>query len=291
MTHLLEEAVFRLSIRAHRGQQRSDIANREATFSTEKYDEWRDDDTTVAIEQAFDWERVKGKRVLEFGCGAGPLARMCAERGAASVIGADLSKVMIARAKDRYKDSNLPIEFICEPDAARISLPDNSVDIIFCFDVMEHIMEYEAIAKEWRRVLAPGGRILIWWQAWRHPYGHHLYTMIPLPWVHMLLSDAGLFRVATRIYEHPDFRPRFWHFDEHGQKKKDMYRKTKLVDLNKLTIGKFDTLMRRNGLTTQRKRLNPFGGQRFALLKKVLARSPWPDFFCSSVVYELEKPS
>jgi 2-polyprenyl-3-methyl-5-hydroxy-6-metoxy-1,4-benzoquinol methylase len=42
---------------------------------------------------------VAGRRVLDLGCGAGQLARHLAERGAAEVIGVDLSEKMLALAR------------------------------------------------------------------------------------------------------------------------------------------------------------------------------------------------
>ncbi len=165
------------------------------------------------------------------------------------------------------------------------------MDVIVCFDVMEHVMEYEAIVREWARILAPGGLVLIWWSVWWHPYGHHLHTLIPLPWVHLMMSDESLFRVCARIYDTPQFQPRIWHFDEGGSRKSNPYKGRKSFDdLNKLTIRRFDQTVIGAGLQLRRKQINSFGGSTLPGLKRFLAHSHWPDFFCSSAVYELERP-
>lgn len=287
---LLEESIFRLSMPAHSGQPKGDLSHRPATFSADKYDEWRTESLKDQFERYYDWSLIRGKRVLDFGCGTGPLSLLCAEHGAQAVIGIDLSSKNIDRAR-QIPAGDLNLRFMLEESTSRISLSDASVDVIVCFDVMEHVMDYESIIVEWARVLSPGGCVLIWWSVWWHPYGHHFHTMIPLPWVHVLMSDESLFRVAARIYDTPQFQPRIWHFDEDGTRKPNPYKgRVHFDDLNKLTIRKFDEVSKRAGFRQRRKQINPFTGSTLAGLKKFLANSAWPDFFCSSAVYELEKP-
>jgi SAM-dependent methyltransferase len=289
---LLEKIIFRVSMRAHSGQPKGDLSHRPATFSVDKYDDWRTDSLKGQFEEFFDWSAIRSKRVLDFGCGTGPLSRLCAENGAASVIGIDLSPKSIARARSVHEGAVPNLQFVMEENTDRISLPADSVDVVLCFDVMEHVMRYEAVIREWARVLAPGGRVLIWWSVWWHPYGHHLHTLIPLPWVHVFMSDESLYRVCARIYDRPEFQPRIWHFDENGNRKSNPYADRILFDdLNKLTIRQFDGTVAKAGLKVRRKQINPFGGTAFASLKRWLARSPWPDFFCASAIYELEKPA
>jgi ubiquinone/menaquinone biosynthesis C-methylase UbiE len=288
---LMEEVVFRLSMSAHNGQPKGDLSHRPATFSADKYDEWRAESLKDQFETYFSWDLVKGKRVLDFGCGTGPLSLLCADKGASSVVGIDLAADRVERAREVSVNGHRNITYLLEKQTDCISLPDNSVDVILCFDVMEHVMDYEAIMREWRRVLAPGGCVLIWWSVWWHPYGHHMHTMIPLPWVHTVMSDESLFRVCARIYDTPQFKPRIWHFDAAGQRKANPYRGIlRFDDLNKLTIARFDKTIARVGLRSRRRQINPFSGSTLMAVKRLLARSPWPDFFCASAVYELEKP-
>src|SRR5262249_25624333 len=95
----LEEAVFRLSMRAHTGSPKGDLSHRPATFSVEKYDEWRNESLKSQFEEFFNWRLIAGKRVLDFGCGTGPLSFLCAQHGARSVVGIDLLSKSIARAQ------------------------------------------------------------------------------------------------------------------------------------------------------------------------------------------------
>jgi SAM-dependent methyltransferase len=287
---LMEEAVFRCSMPTHNGRPKGDLSHRPATFSADKYDEWRADSLRSQFEAYFNWDLIRGKRVLDFGCGTGPLSLLCAQNGARSVLGIDLAADRVERAREICGKDNPNLSFCLEEHTDRISLPDNSVDVIVCFDVMEHVMDYEAIMREWARVLAPGGCVLIWWSVWWHPYGHHLHTMIPLPWVHVFMSDESLFRVCARIYDTPQFQPRIWHFDAAGKRKANPYKgRVYFDDLNKLTIAGFDKVVAKVGLWPRRKQINPFTGSTLSAVKGLLARSRWRDFFCSSAVYELEK--
>jgi SAM-dependent methyltransferase len=289
---LLEDIIFHLSMRAHTGHPRGDLSHRKATFSTDAYSVWRTDSLRSQFETYFSPQMLDGKRVLDFGCGSGQLSFYAKEKGANDVVGTDLSAKSVHFAIKLREKEHLECRFILESNPKCISLPDSSIDIILCFDVMEHVMDYREVIKEWLRVLSPGGRVLLWWSVWWHPYGHHLHTMIPLPWVHTFMSDTSLFRVCARIYDNPEFQPRHWHFDENGQRKPNPYAGTvSCKDLNKLTIRQFDRISTGVGFQTIRKQVNPFTGTRLAVLKRALARGPWADFFCSCVVYELRKPA
>jgi SAM-dependent methyltransferase len=283
----VEEAVFRLSMWAHRPNNTSDLSHRPATFSLDAYTEWRSSGLRENFDKFFERRVLENRRVCDFGCGGGELSLLAADYGASRVIGTDLNERFIREAKQRAKGHN-NVEFVLETDDARISLPDTSVDVILCFDVVEHIMAYEQIFHEWRRVLAPYGHVLIWWSVWWHPYGHHLQTMMPLPWIHVFMSDHAMLRVAARIYDRPEFRPRFWHFDDQGQRVPNPYRNAPFRNINKLTIRSFENSVTTAGLRVVRRDVIPFTGKLVAI-KRLLSRSPLRDFFCACVIYELER--
>jgi SAM-dependent methyltransferase len=52
-------------------------------------------------------------------------------------------------------------EFLPGNAAARLPLEDASVDVVTCFDAINHLPERLRVLIEWRRVLRPGGRLLI----------------------------------------------------------------------------------------------------------------------------------
>ena len=112
-------------------------------------------------------------------------------------------------------------------------------------------MHPQAIVREWRRVLRPAGSAWIWWSPWRHPYGHHLNSLVPLPWVHLLVSERTLVRLAARIYDDPCFIPRTWDIDPAtGSKKPNKWRTGADLSswLNRLTLRQFRRICRAGGM-------------------------------------------
>jgi SAM-dependent methyltransferase len=287
MVNPIEEVCYRLCRRALRKR-----ALAHPTYSTmTEYSVWRESSLQDQFTTYFDASAVKGRRVIDFGCGSGDLSRLACELGAASVIGLDLQEQFLALAREAAVAHGVQdrVTFIDgHPDA--IPLPTASADVVLCFDVMEHVLDYEPIIREWRRVLVPGGKVLIWWGLWMHPYGHHCYPLINVPWAHLVLSDAALLRICRRLYALPEYQPSFWLLDERGHKKPDPLRDDTTLDdyLNKLTTWRFEGVCRRAGFQIARKDVVPFSGDRGRALKKLLASIPFlSDAFCACVVYEL----
>ena len=88
-------------------------------------------DTPYGLEYAFHLlGDVRGKTVLDLGCGKGGNIIPLLERGA-HVIGIDISPDLIAIAQKRLNDANLEAS-LTVGSAYETGLPDESVDAIFC---------------------------------------------------------------------------------------------------------------------------------------------------------------
>lgn len=83
---------------------------------------------------------LKGKAVLDIGCGRGEVVNYCAKRGAKRVFGIDFSKDAIKIASE-HNQNNCNVELI-EMEAKDIKF-ENVFDIVFAFDVIEHIPDEE----------------------------------------------------------------------------------------------------------------------------------------------------
>jgi len=99
-----------------------------------------------------------GERVLDVGVGPGFLAaEMAREVGADGMVaGIDVSESMLALAKER--DANLDLR---TGSAGSIPYPDAGFDVAVSTQVLEYVADVPAALAELRRVVRPGGRILI----------------------------------------------------------------------------------------------------------------------------------
>jgi SAM-dependent methyltransferase len=97
---------------------------------------------------------IRGKTVLDYGCGAGENSILLAYRGA-KVIGLDISPELIDIAKRRVKINAQSAQFLVA-SAYATGLRPNSVDVVFGEAILHHL-DLEAAAAEIRRVLRPGG--------------------------------------------------------------------------------------------------------------------------------------
>jgi ubiquinone/menaquinone biosynthesis C-methylase UbiE len=105
----------------------------------------------------------RGMRVLELGCGAGDDARAFARRVGAGghVLGIDSSPALVAEATRRSRGRDLPVEFRVG-DALALDLPDGSFDRVRIERLLMHVDgEPSQVLAEAHRVLAPGGRIVV----------------------------------------------------------------------------------------------------------------------------------
>jgi SAM-dependent methyltransferase len=104
-----------------------------------------------------------GERVLDLGCGPGLLAGQMAEAVGPDglVHGVDGSSDMLAIAARReLRPGAAPLE-LTEQDVSRLSFGDAEFDVAVSTQVYEYVEDMPAALAEARRVLVPGGRLLI----------------------------------------------------------------------------------------------------------------------------------
>jgi len=98
-----------------------------------------------------------GKDVLDIASGEGYGSNLLAT-SARSVVGVDISREAVTHAAHKYRRSNLKY---VQGDAAAIPLPARSVDMVVSFETIEHHDKHEEMMLEIRRVLRPGGLLMI----------------------------------------------------------------------------------------------------------------------------------
>ncbi len=99
---------------------------------------------------------LRGKKVLDLGCGGGLIAIPLLKKGV-SVVGIDISKESIAAAK---RAANGDGEFFVG-DITSIDLPAQQFDCVLIADVLDHIPKYENVLREAERLLRPGGKLFV----------------------------------------------------------------------------------------------------------------------------------
>lgn len=107
-----------------------------------------------AVSQAF----VKGKRVLDVGCGTGYGSAYLVTCGAASVVGIDLSMESVEYARANFQFANLSFGV---SDATKLPFEGEQFDVCVSFEVIEHIADDVAFLEQIRRVLNSSGLLFI----------------------------------------------------------------------------------------------------------------------------------
>jgi SAM-dependent methyltransferase len=96
-----------------------------------------------------------GATVLEAGCGEGYGADLLAG-SAHRVLALDYDPATVAHVRARY-----PRVTVARANLVALPLPDASVDVVVSLQVIEHLWEQERFLGECRRVLRPGGTLLV----------------------------------------------------------------------------------------------------------------------------------
>jgi len=102
-------------------------------------------------------EFADGKKVLDIACGEGYGSNLLATK-ATHVSGMDIDKSTIEKAKAKYDKKNISFTVSA---AEKISANDNEFDLVACFETLEHLSDHTSMLKEIKRVLKPGGLLII----------------------------------------------------------------------------------------------------------------------------------
>jgi len=133
------------------------------------------------------WDAIRGRTVVDFGCGEGEEAVEMASRGAAAVVGVDIQSRMLDIARARAERAGVA-------DRCRfVEVYDGRADVIVSVDAFEHFDDPAAMLRLMHGMLAPGGKVLVsFGPTWYHPLGGHLFSVFP--WAHLLFTERALIR-------------------------------------------------------------------------------------------------
>jgi SAM-dependent methyltransferase len=160
-------------------------------------DEVREADRNFRIKTGLRPEELKGKLVLDVGCGMGRFAEV-ATRWGARVVGIDLSAAAEVAAK------NLPDrEFVAlQADVFALPFAAESFDIIYSVGVLHHTPDCEAAVKALGKYLKPGGVLAVWLYSGYNKW--YRFSDFWRRYTHKMKPETlhGVLKVAVPVFYH-----------------------------------------------------------------------------------------
>lgn len=193
----------------------------------EATDEWTVETALTNYEEAFPnfREMIRGKRILDYGCGDGFQSVALAKAGAASVLGVDVALPRLGFGRDLAKEHGL--DNVTFSDKA-----EGEFDFALTLNAVEHFVKPEENLREMMAALAPGGKIVATFgPPWLAPYGVHMMFFSNLPWMNILFSEKTIYRIRS-LYRSDG-------------------RTTHSPGMNKMTIKAFERLVQQCDLTVE----------------------------------------
>ena len=122
-------------------------------------DDWLDNTPGYKVRQAhlelLGLTSLRGKKILDVGCGPGTYGLMLAQCGN-EVVGVEISPASVQEANRRAKEKG--VTFTAQVgDLEKLPFADNTFDVCFCGWVLHHFPDVDASVSELARVLKPGG--------------------------------------------------------------------------------------------------------------------------------------
>jgi SAM-dependent methyltransferase len=113
------------------------------------------------FEELLGGEPPRARVLLDAGCGAGSaFEEITARFRPARILGVDIDPQQLAHARQSAARCGCPVE-LQRADLRRLDLRSESVDVVLCHQVLHHVTDQAAVLAELRRVLRPGGLLLV----------------------------------------------------------------------------------------------------------------------------------
>ncbi|MGH8050412.1 MAG: bifunctional 2-polyprenyl-6-hydroxyphenol methylase/3-demethylubiquinol 3-O-methyltransferase UbiG [Arenimonas sp.] len=103
---------------------------------------------------------LKGKKVLDVGCGGGLLSEALAREGA-EVIALDLAAELIEIAKLHLYESNVKVDYRWQSVESLAEEMAGQFDAITCMEMLEHVPDPSSILRACEKLLKPDGKLFI----------------------------------------------------------------------------------------------------------------------------------
>ena len=158
---------------------------KQSRISPEHYFRWRRKRASACVERISNKINFIDKRALDIGCGYGALSSALLEKGAqvwATEIDADKLKF----AQDKLAGNKYFYSILVKNET--LPYDDCFFDIVFIFDVIEHMKNPAKMIQETSRVLKSSGYLYVEFTPYYSITGHHLYDFAKWP-IHLLSRE------------------------------------------------------------------------------------------------------
>ena len=103
---------------------------------------------------------LRGKRVLDVGCGGGLLSEAMAQRGA-NVTGIDLGQATIEVAGLHALESGAKVRYLRESAEDHALHAPAGYDVVVCMEMLEHVPNPQSVLRALRTLVKPGGHVIL----------------------------------------------------------------------------------------------------------------------------------
>lgn len=175
-----------------------------ASGRPQMYDEYsrirKGERMVILLRDFFGKEKIRKMTVLDIGGSSGIIDFVLAKHFK-RVVCVDIDKGAIAFAKKKFRAKNL---FFRVDDALKLSIKNDTFDVIICTHVYEHVSNQKKLFAEMYRVLKPGGACYLaatnrlWF--WEAHYDLPFLSWLPKKIAHRYVS---LFGKSEKYYETP----------------------------------------------------------------------------------------
>lgn len=191
-------------------------------------------------------EFIRGASVVDFGSGYGHQAMALHKRFNCRVLGLEIEDGKLAYSKSKCAQIGIDEAKVCFRNAPR-KRDFGKHDLVLSLNSFEHFNNPDEILVQMKRLLAPGGKILIsFGPPWYAPYGSHMNYFCKIPWVNLLFSEDTIMRVRSRFRDDGATR-----FEEVPG------------GLSRMSVAKFESLMRKHNLKFIHRRYHGIKGVNF----------------------------
>lgn len=213
---------------------------------------------------------VRGKDILDVGCGTCDMAAVLAGDGAARVVGIDIDipTNVMQYLTERYGPAVADKTEFIQTSGDLHELEGRQFDLVFSKEAMEHYDDPEHFVPLMAQTVKPGGSLVIGFgPLWKAFDGGHMGFITKVPWAHLMFPDRVIMAERRR------FRP-----EEPATQFGEI-----LGGLNKMTLQRFETIMASTGLTPESVKTNAGEHPAVKAMDKIARIKPLREYFTNNV--------